>query len=101
MPTQYYTPPTGNETAGFYELFGFINRTTSSIFFFTMLIAIWVISFLSMKQYSNSRAFFFASFFCAILSIVAAVLDYLAPRYMYLFIILTAIGLIWLKLDKD
>lgn len=100
-PTDYYTPPTVNETKGFYELFGYVGREpTGGLFWISMLLVIWTVSFLAMKGYSTSRAWTFASMFCAILAIPLAVLDYIAPKWMYLFIILTVMGFVWLKLDQ-
>jgi len=101
VATDYYVQPTGNETNGFYELFGYIGRTTGGLFWPVMLLVLWVVTFLAMKQYSTSRAWTFASFFCSILAIPLAVLDYIAPRFMYLCIILTLIGFVWLKLEAQ
>lgn len=100
--TDYYVQPTGNETKGFYELFGYIGRTaTEGLFWPVILLVIWIVSFLAMKQYSTSRAWTFASFFCSILAIPLAVLDYIAPKWMYLVIMLTLIGFVWLKLEAQ
>jgi hypothetical protein len=100
MPTQYYTPPTGNETQGTYEFFKFIGVSASDgILFPAILLVIWVVSFMALKSYSTARAWTFASFFCSILSIMLAVLDLISPKFMYLPIILTAIGFVWLKLE--
>ena len=99
--TDYYTQPTGNETNGFYNLFGYINRVSGGIFWPIMLLVLWIITFLAIKQYSTSRAWTFASFFCAILSIPLAVLDYIAPVYMYMCIFLTIVGFVWLKLEDQ
>ena len=96
----YYDVPTGNETQGFYEIFQFIgNNTTDGLFFPSILLVIWIVAFMGTKQFSSSRAFTFASFFCAMLSIIMGVLDLINPRYMYLCMILTLIGFVWLKLD--
>jgi len=98
----YYETPTGNETSGFYELFGFIGRSaTGGLFWPVMLLVIWVITFIAMKQYSTSRAWTFASFFCSILSIIMAILDYISPKFMYLCIFLTLVGFVWLKLEAE
>jgi len=100
--TDYYVQPTGNDTKGFFELFGYVGGTgTEGLFWPVMLFVIWIIGFLALKQYSTSRAWTFASFFCAILSIMLAVLDYIAPKWMYLCIILTLIGFVWLKLEDQ
>lgn len=98
----YYTTPTGNQTAGFYEFFGFIGRSaTEGLFWPVMLLVIWVVGFLAMKSYSTSRAWTFASFFCAMLSIMLAVLDYMNPKWMYLTIFMTVVGFVWLKLENS
>jgi hypothetical protein len=100
MPTQYYATPVGNNTQGTYEFFKFIAiDTAGGIFFPVILLVIWVVAFMNLKQYSTSRAWTFASFLCAILSILLAVLDLISPKFMYLPIILTVIGLVWLKLE--
>ncbi len=98
----YFTEPTGNDTKGFYELFKYVGNTaTEGLFWAVMLLVIWVISFFAMKGYSTSRAWTFASFFCSILAIFLSVMDYLAPKWMYLSIFLTLIGFIWLKLEAE
>jgi len=98
----YYAVPTGNETAGLYEIFRFINTTaTQGYFWISMLFVIWITAFIGLKQYSSSRAWTFASFMCTILSIFMAVIDYVAPNWMYLFIFLTLIGFVWLKLEAE
>jgi hypothetical protein len=98
----YYNTPTINDTGGFYEIFKFIaNDTTGGLFFPVILLVVWVVAFMSTKGFSNSRAFTFASFFCSILSIMMGILDVINPRYMYLCFILTAIGIVWLKLDTN
>jgi len=100
MMAQYYATPTSNDTAGLYEFFGWVNRVPSEgILFPILLLVIWIVSFLALKQYSTARAWTFASFFCAVLSIILAVMDYINPKFMYLCIILTLIGFIWLKLE--
>jgi hypothetical protein len=97
---QYYATPTYNDTSGMYEFLGWINRSPSEgLFFPVLLLVIWIISFLAMKGYSSARAWTFASFFCAVLAMIMAVLDYINPKFMYLCIFLTLIGFIWLKLE--
>ena len=98
----YYNVPTGNETNGLYELFKFIGVTaTGGLFWPVMLLVIWIVGFMAMKQYSTSRAWTFASFFCAILGIMLGVMDYISPKWMYLCIFLTVIGFVWLKLETN
>lgn len=98
----YYVEPTGNETSGLYELFKYVGVTvTEGLFWPIMLLVIWIVSFLAMKQYSTSRAWTFASFFCSILGMIMAVMDYMAPKWMYLSIFFTLIGFVWLKLEAN
>lgn len=98
----YYTEPTGNDTKGVFEFFNYVNATaTGGLFFPVIIFVIWIISFLAIKQYSTSRAWTFASFFCSVLSIILAVMNLIAPVFMYFFIIFTAIGLVWLKLEPS
>ena len=100
--TDYFVQRTGNQTNGFYEIFKYIGGVpTNGLFWSVMLLVIWVIAFLGLKQYSTSRAWTFASFFCSILAIPMAVLDYISPRWMYLCIFLTLIGFVWLKLEAE
>ena len=98
----YYQVPTGNETNGFYEMFKYIGWTaTAGLFWPVILLVIWVVAFMATKQYSTSRAWTSASFLCAILSIMLAVMDYIAPKWMYLSIFLTLVGFVWLKLEAN
>ena len=101
-PTDYFAVPNYNQTAGFYEIFKFVGVTsTAGLFWPVMLMVTWVISFMALKGYSTSRAFTFASFFCSVLGIIMATLDFMAPRWMYLSIMLTLIGFVWLKLETE
>lgn len=101
-PTDYYNVPTGNQTSGMFEIFKFIAvDTTGGYFFPVMLIVIWVVSFMTLKQFSSSKAWTFASFFCSILGIMLAVMDYMSPRWMYLSVFMTVVGLVWLKLEVN
>lgn len=98
----YYTLPTANDTIGFVEMFSYVTHTaTGGLFFTSMLLVIWIITFMGTKQFSNPRAFTFASFFTTMLGIMLATLNLINPRWMYLTVILTLIGFVWLKLDTE
>lgn len=98
----YYNTPTGNETSGFYEIFKFVAiDTTEGLFFPVILFVIWLVAFMGLKGYSNSRAWTFASFMCTILGMMMAVLDLISPKWMYLTVFLTVIGFVWLKLEAE
>lgn len=97
----YYATPNVNQSADIAGYFDFVNISADGLFFPVIMFVIWIISFLAMKQYSSSRAWLFSSFFCAILSIILATLNLVAPRFMYIFIMMTAIGFVWLKLEGE
>lgn len=95
----YYAPPNRSDTEGFFELARYTNTVSGGALFPMLLMAVWMIVFIATKQFSGSKAFTYASFVCAILSIPLALLELLNPRFMYAFGILLAIGIIWLKLE--
>jgi len=99
MATQIYTPPNGNETSGIFEFFKYTNDVSGGIMFPTILMVIWFILFISTKQFSSSRAWTYSSFITSIMAIILSVLGLIAPRWMYLTIFMTAIGMVWLKLE--
>lgn len=98
----YYNTTLTNESLDIYGIFKLVgSEPTGGLFWAVILLVIWVISFMALKQYSTSRAWTFASFFCSILSIFLVLMEYLAPKWMYFVIILTLIGFVWLKLEED
>ncbi len=101
MATQNYAPPTMNQSDGIYEFFDYVNIVSDGLFFPVILLVLWIVTFVATKNFSNSRAFTIASFIGAVLSIPLAVLDLVAPRYMYLLIFLTSVGAVWLKLEPN
>lgn len=96
----YYTTPTGNDTLGLFEFFKYVNTTAGGLFFPVMLLVIWTVTFIGLKQYSSARAWTTASLITAFLSIPLAITNLIVSRYMYLCFILFAVGVLWLKLEK-
>ena len=96
-----YTLPTSNDTIGFYEYFSYVNNTADGLFFPIMILVIFTVIFIATKQFSTSKAWTFASFTITMLSIPLAVLDLLASKFMYLSILMLAVGLLWLKLEVE
>lgn len=97
----YYAPPNSTDAGGIFEFFQYVNRTANGAFFLVIMFVIWIITFISTKQYSSDRAFTYASFVCMVLSILLAVMNLINPQFMYLFIILTGVGVVWLKLSDN
>ena len=65
-----------------------------------VLIMVFFISFISLKQYTTERAFAFSSFFCAILSILMRLIGLVNNRIMFITFAIAAIGLVWLKFSN-
>ena len=97
---ELYAPPNATDSGGFLEISRYVNNAVDGYLFTSMMFVIWIVIFTATKQYSSSKAFTFASFVCMVLSIVLATLNLLSPRLMYLFVVLTAAGALWIKLDK-
>jgi len=95
----YYIEPTGNDTRGLYEFFAYTNTVSDGIMFPIIMLVIWIIMFIATKRYSVSRAWTMASFFSFILSVPLMVMGMLAPKFMYLIILLLAVGVVWMKLE--
>lgn len=98
MP-QIYAPPNQTDSEGIFELLRYVNTTADGLLFPMLLFVVFVITFIATKQFSSSRAFAYASFITMVLSVPLGVLDLVAPKFMYLFVILTAVGAVWLKLE--
>lgn len=96
----YYPTPTGNDTRGLFEFFAYTNTVSDGLMFPVIMLVIWVIMFIATKRYSVSRAWTMSSFFCFILSVPLVVMGMFSPKYMYLLILLLAVGVVWLKM-KD
>jgi len=96
----YYAEPNSTDTVGFYEFFRYVNTTAEGLFFPVILLVVWVVIFVGTKQYSTARAWTVASAITAFLSIPLAITSLIASRYMYLSFVLTAVGVLWLKLEK-
>ena len=104
----WYTLPNGSDTRDFLMFFNYVNVQAEGIFMPLMLLAIWVITFLAgftvgggVGSAKAARGVTFASFFTSILGILLAISGLLATKWMYLPIILTAFGALWLKLEKS
>lgn len=97
MP-QIYNMPNLTDSQNLFTFTRYINIEAEGLLFVIFLLVIWIVTFIGTKQYSSSKAFAYASFVCAILSIPLAILSLIAPKFMYLLIILTAVGFVWVKL---
>ncbi len=75
---------------------------TDGLFFPIILLVIFIVSFVVVKaQFSASRAFTYASFFGALLSVPLAILGLMSNNYMYLLIVATGVGILWMRAETN
>lgn len=70
-------------------------------FFIVILAVIWLVVFISTKSYSSSRAWTFSSFVSFLLSLPLVMMGWMSSRYMYLFLLLLAIGILWIRIEDS
>lgn len=91
-----FSPPTTNITSGV-DFFGWINTSIDGWFFSGMLMAVYFVMLIRMlyNTEKTAQAFVSASFICLILSVLLRAADLISNVFMVIFIILTAIGSVW------
>ena len=95
------TSPTNVTTAT--NMFTWINTVTGNWFFPGFIIAVFIISFVKMltnQDNTTSKAFASSCFIAMIISVLARVLNFVSTGFMSLFIILTAIGAVWMHIEN-
>lgn len=85
---------------GTYSLFQYVQEVSLGWFWVLVSYAIFVIIFISLKDYDTPKAFAFAAFFNMILSIILRAVGFMSNTFMYLSIILVAIAAVWLQLSN-
>lgn len=96
-----YTMPTNETSEGILSLFQYIQSVSDGMFFLLILFAIFVITFIALKNYTSSRAFAGAAFLNMILAIIMRTLELITNEWMYLSIVLVAFSAVWLHLDNS
>lgn len=99
--TNIYAYPIANQTMGFNELVGYVNNVTGGMFFPLILLAMFIITFVSTMNFGNSNAFVFACFFNSLIAIFLVIAGLLNPMYMYLLFVMLAVGLLLLRIGKS
>ena len=92
---------TENITNGI-SLFRYVNNDASAGKFMpSMLFTLFIILFVMLKgSLSTAKAFVVTSFLTMVSAIMLTTLGFLAPMYMYVTILMTAIGAVWAYLDN-
>lgn len=96
--------PNGTDSDGIFELFLYLNNNNcvGGILFGVILLIIYgIILVTTMFTIRPSKAFAFTNFITLILAIPLAVADLLNVKYVYMLILLLAIGVFWVKLDTS
>jgi len=97
-----YSLMTYNDTRDLFTIVKWTNNTASSgLLFPIILAALWFILFIGSLSEARqaSRAWTFASFICAILGILLALMSFLDSKWVYLLVLMTAGGLFWMRLE--
>jgi len=97
----YDTPGMMNSSV---DVFTWANSVTSEMFFPLILIGVFIIIFVKMlfnPTNTTSKAFSASSFMVMILSVFARVLNFISTGYMSIFIIMTAIGAVWMHMENS
>ena len=85
------------------NVFTWINSVTGNWFFSGFILATFLISLIKMLTNENnttSKAFAASAFIAMIISVFARVLDFVSTGFMSLFIILTALGAVWMHIEN-
>lgn len=99
----HYPVPTVNDTQGIYEVARFANTASDNILFPIMLLVVWTIGFIGSITEGRVayKAWTFASFISTILGTMLALMGFLDPKYMYLLVFMTAVGMFWAHLQSN
>lgn len=85
-------------------LFTWINSLTNNWFFPGVLISVYLILFIKMlfnPSNTPSKAFATASFMVMVLAIFARTMNFINTSFMALFIVLTAVGGVWMHIENS
>jgi len=85
------------------DVFTWVNTITSSWFFPGIIVATYIIILVKMQYNSNntaSKSFAAASFMMMIVAVLARVMDFVSTGFMSIFIILTALGAVWMHIEN-
>ena len=85
------------------SIFSYLNNTVSNFFFPGILIAVYIIILVKMmfnQSNTASKSFAAASFMVMIISVFARIMEFVSTGFMSIFIILTAVGAIWMHIEN-
>jgi len=99
----YFGVPSKNQTRDLLGIFTFVNQETNNLFFPIMLVVLFMIQMIGAMASGSSgaKAWVGAGFICSVLSIPLGILAFVSQKYIYLLILMTALGAFWLKLSSS
>jgi len=95
--------PTMNITdeGGLLDIFQYVNGVADGLFFPIMVGVMFFISFIiGIRTTTPARSLTFSCFICMVSTMILSVLELVAPKIMYLFILGFAVGLWWVKQEE-
>lgn len=93
--------PTPNGTIWGFDSYITYIVSVEPLFFVVLLGVLWIIALVATKQYGMPRSFTFASLMTFVLSAPIVLMGWLDNRYMYLALLMTAVGLIWIRFNDS
>tara|TARA_Y100000310_G_C20411949_1_gene682449 strand:- start:350 stop:643 length:294 start_codon:yes stop_codon:yes gene_type:complete len=83
------------------EAFSYINDLTSSSFFGGIILVVFFISMVNLKNFETPKALAFSSFFCGLLSTFAWLMGFASKTFLLIFAVLMGVSLIWLHAENS
>jgi len=84
-----------------YQIFQYSNTVTNEWFGAVILIMLFVIIFITLKDYKTNRAFATASFITAVVAVLFKSFSIITDFTLYLFIIAAGLGLVALLVEEQ
>lgn len=103
MMLDYYAVLNTTDTQDLYTLMNYANVVTGNLFMPVMLFVIGIIWILGSVFIGKpfSRSLMYAGFMCSIISVLFVIMGWLNTNYMYFCFLMTAVGLVWVRLSES
>lgn len=96
-----FNPPPTNITNNV-EIFTWLNTSVGNFFFPGVIIALYIIILVRLMFSTDDlgKSFSAASFICMLFTVLLRLIDLVNTQFMVIFIILTAVGVIWMHVEN-
>ena len=91
-----YPSVTDQNVTGMLQLFTYANNITNNWLGAGILLAVWVISFVAMKQFRVERAMAASTFMVSIIGILLRMLGFVTDKIVILSVLALAVSVFWL-----